>query len=167
MTSALIPFEWTGEAMVPLPNFAKRCDEKFVVGERYRMDVVEARSHRSHSHFFACVHDAWMTLPEEYTERFPTAEHLRKWCLIRAGFRDERTIVTASKAEAQRFVKFMRPLDDYAVIVARETVVVVWTAKSQSMKAMGRKEFQRSKEAVLAECAKLVGAEPKDFGRAA
>ncbi len=167
MTSALIPFRWSGEAMIPLPNFAKRCDEAFVVGEVYRMDVVEQRSHRSHNHFFASVHDAWLNLPEPYTDRFPTAEHLRKWCLIKAGFRDERTIVAKSKAEAQRFVKFIRPVDDCAVIIARDAVVIHWTAKSQSMKAMGRKEFQRSKDAVLAECAKLIGTDPSKLGRAA
>ena len=171
MTLALLPFTWTGEAMEPLPNFAKRCDERFVVGERYRLEVVEDRSHRSHSHFFAAVHDAWLNLPEDKLERFPTDEHLRKWALIKAGFRDERTIVVASKAEARRLVAFMRPLDDYAVVVARDAVVVVWTAKSQSYKAMGRKEFQRSKDAVLTVCAELVGVTVADLrkegGRAA
>jgi len=48
-------------------------------------------------------------------------------------------------------------MDDYAVVVARDAVVVVWTAKSQSMKAMGKVEFQRSKDAVLTECARLIG----------
>ena len=65
----------------------------------------------------------------------------------------------ASKAEAVRVASFIRPLDTYAVIVPREATVVVMTAKSQSYKAMGRVEFQRSKEAVLDKLAAMIGVE--------
>lgn len=158
MTTHVIPFEWTGEAMQPLPNFAKRCDEKFVVGERYRLEVVEERSLRSHNHFFAAVHDAWLNLPHEYTSRFPTAEHLRKWALIKSGWRDERSIVVDSQKQAIELAAFMRPIDDYAVILARNGVVIHMTAKSQSMRAMGKADFQRSKDDVLRVCSELIGA---------
>lgn len=171
MTSALIPFEWNGEAMVPRPAFVKRANETFTVHEIYRMDVVEERSLRSHSHYFACINECWLNLPEHLAERFPSADHLRRYALVKAGFRDERSIVCASKAEAQRVAAFVRPMDGYAVVVVREAVVVVWTAKSQSMKAMGKADFQRSKDAVLDICAELIGVAPetlrKESGRAA
>lgn len=154
---ALVPFTWDGESMVPRQAFAKRCDQIFTVGEIYRMEVREERSVNSHNHFHAAVHDAWLNLPADKAERFPTPDHLRKWCLIKAGFRDERSIVAASKAEAQRVASFVRPIDDYAVVVVRETVVIVYTAKSQSYRAMGKADFQRSKQAVLDVCAELVG----------
>jgi hypothetical protein len=142
-------YKWDGEAMVPLPRFAKLCDKQFVVGLDYRLDVAEERSRRSHDHFFATVDDCWHSLPECYGDRFATSDHLRKWCLIKAGWRDERSIVAASHEEALRLAAFIRPMDEYAVIVVMQATIVVYTAKSQSIKAMGKKDFQASKQAVL------------------
>lgn len=157
--SALLPvsFTWDGEHMVPLPRFRSLCDRQFVVGERYLLVEHEQRSTASHAHYFACIRDAWDTLPEEVAGRFPSPEHLRKWALIKAGFRDEQTFVASSRAEARRIAAFMKPTDEYAVIRVHEALVVRWTAKSQSMRAMGREEFQRSKDAVLAVVAELIG----------
>jgi len=135
--------------MVPLPRFAKLCDKQFVVGLDYRLDVAEERSRRSHDHYFAAIDDRWHSLPERYGDRFATTDHLRKWCLIKAGFRDERSVVVASRAEAIRLAAFIQPIDDYAVVVPMQATVVVYTAKSQSLKAMGKKDFQASKQAVL------------------
>lgn len=149
---------WDGEAFYPLgPAWARRADKHYVVGERYTIAPVEERSLKSHSHYFAAVNDAWRNLQEEHADRWPTAEHLRKWALIKSGYRDERTHVCDSKAEALRLAAFMKPMDDYAVVVARDNIVVHWTAKSQSMRAMGKKEFQESKDAVLGVLAELLG----------
>jgi hypothetical protein len=41
-------------------------------------------------------------------------------------------------------------MDEYAIVTVREAVVTVYTAKSQSMRAMGRETFQKSKDDVLA-----------------
>lgn len=150
-----IVFDWDGEAMVPRhPGLA---DRHYVVGQSYRLIPHEDRSVRSHRHYFACINDAWSNLPEHLAERLPTPDHLRKYALIKAGYRDERSIVAASKAEAQRLAAFMKPMDDYAVIVAREAVVTVYTAKSQSMKAMGKKTFMASKDAVLDVLSQMIG----------
>lgn len=154
-------FEWDGEAMVPRPGFAKRCDEMYTVGEIYRMEVREERSFISHRHFFASVHEAWLNLPEDLSERFATPDHLRKYALIKAGFRDERSFACGSKAEAVKLAAFLQPFDDYAVVVVRESTVISYTAKSQSMKAMGKADFQRSKDAVLAVCAEMIGVQPQ------
>lgn len=95
-------------------------------------------------------------LTEHRAEQFATAEHLRKWCLIKAGFRDESSIPLPSKAVAQRVAAWSKPGDDFAVIVVREATVIRMTAKSQSVKAMGAAEFKRSKDAVLDELAKML-----------
>lgn len=165
--SAPLIFTWTGEAMEPLPRFRKAADVAFVVGEQYRMTVEEERSMRSHRHFFAMMHDAWLNLPERDADRFPTSEHLRKWCLIRAGYSDERSIVCASKAEAQRVAAFIRPMDSYAIVTVSEAVVRVFTAQSQSVKAMGHKEFQHSKDKVLDIAAGMIGVEPSALAKQA
>lgn len=164
--------EWNGEAFKPLnPNQAKLADRDYVVGERYRMAPLADRSMQSHNHYFACIAEAWQNLPEEHAQRLPTVEHLRKWALIKAGYCDERTFVCASKAEAQRLAIFVKPMDDYALIMVREATVIQYTAKSQSMRAMGKKEFQESKDKVLDVIAEMIGTTPdtlkQNAGRAA
>ena len=131
------------------PLRPKAADAQYVVGERYMLDVREDRSFRSHRHYFACIREAWINLPEHHAERFANAEHLRKWALIQAGYRDERTVVCASAAEAERVAAFIRPIDDCAVVVPRGNVVIHYTAKSQSMRAMDKETFKASKDAVL------------------
>lgn len=156
-----LPYEWTGEAMVPLPRVATMADKEFVIGEMYRLAPYEERSANSHNHYFAALNEAWQNLPEDIAERFPTAEHLRKWCLIKAGYRDERTIVASSKAEAQRIAAFVKPMDEFAVVAVKEATVIVATAKSQSHRAMGKKDFGESKQAVLEIAAEMIGRSPE------
>lgn len=157
--------------LVPTKRFEQVATRHFEAGKHYLMDEVQERSAASHNHFFASMHEAWANLPEEHAERFQTAEHLRKFCLIKAGYADQRQIVCASKAEAQRFAAFIRPMDDYAIVVATEAVVTVYTAKSQSMKAMGKKDFQTSKDRCLEIAWGMVGITPAEaaqhIGRAA
>ncbi|MVA98881.1 hypothetical protein GN330_16660 [Nitratireductor sp. CAU 1489] len=166
MAEAPILYQWDGEAMIPAAqHWARQADRQFVVGERYRMVEHHDRSANSHRHFFACIHDAWQNLPDRMLEQYPTSEHLRKKALIWKGYRDERSIVCASAAEAQRVAAFVKPMDDFAVVTVKDAVVRVWTAKSQSVKAMGRKEFQDSKSDVLDFVDDLLGVERGDTAR--
>lgn len=160
-----IVYEWDGDAMKPLGRFKRTCDKEFVVGQLYPLVIAEARSANSHRHYFASLHEAWLNLPEDMAERFPTDEHLRKYALVKAGYADERSIVCGSKAEAQRIAAFVKPMDSFALIVVREATVKVFTPQSQSTKAMGAKIFQASKEAVLAIVAELVGVTPQAIER--
>mgnify|MGYP003655807797 CR=1 FL=1 len=83
-----IGFTWNGEALIPkMPRLA---DKHLVVGEDYRMVPHEERSMPSHNHYFVSLEEAWNNLSEDATLRFPTVVHFRKFCLIRAGYRDER-----------------------------------------------------------------------------
>lgn len=150
MSAPPIMFRWNGEAMEPTtPFMARQCDGVFTIGEAYTLVEHHDRSAKGHAHYFARLNELWQTLPESLAAEYPTVEHLRKKALIRAGFADERSVVCSSAAEAQRIAAFIRPVDDYAIVVAQRNVVAVFTAKSQSMKAMGRDVFQRSKDAVL------------------
>jgi len=155
--------QWNGEAFVPMRRFMRAIDKECVIGEFYRLTEENERSAQSHRHYFACLNEAWQNLREDMAERFPDAEHLRKYALIRTGFHDERSIVCASKAEAQRVAAFVKPMDTYAVVLVREATVSVFTAKSQSMKAMGKQDFQRSKDAVLEFVAGMVGVKPGEL----
>jgi len=152
-----IPMRWEGDGFKPLPRFAAECDKHFVVGEVYRLAVVEDRSKRSHDHFFACVDDAWGNLPERWAVRFPSPDHLRKWALIKAGYADSRQYVCASEDDAWKLGAFIRPLNGYAVVTVDGCVLTVWEAQTQSMKAMKKARFQESKVAVLDIIAGMIG----------
>lgn len=157
-------FEWNGEAMVPL--HPRRADKTFVVGQRYSLVQHEERSSASHNHEFAWLKEAWQSLPEHLAERFPTSEHLRKWALIRAGYSDSHTIVCSSKAEAARVAAFIRPMDEFAVVIVQNATVTRYTAKSQSKKAMGAKEFYESKERIMEVVARMLNVEPQELPQA-
>lgn len=152
-----LPMQWDGEVMRPTRGFARLADKAYVVGEVYTLVEADAsRSQASHRHYFAAVYDAWLNLPEQDAERFPTVEHLRKYALIRAGYCDTREIVCSSKAEAVRLGAFVKPMDPYALVAVKDACVRVYTAKSQAPKAMGRKVFQESKDAVLDVLASMI-----------
>jgi hypothetical protein len=146
-------YTWNGEAMVPLPRFLPLCNRQFVFGERYRLSEFEERSASSHSHYFARLNEVWTNLPEPLMARFPTPERLRKWALCRTEYRNERRIACHSKADAYRIAAFMQSQnlgdDHYVEIAVHRRVIIEITPKSQSYKAMGKKDFQDSKQQVL------------------
>lgn len=143
-------YTWNGEAMTVLPRFAKEADKRFVVGERYVLEEIQERSAATHRHYFAALNEGFLNLPETIAAQWPTVEHLRKFCLIKAGFHNHRSIVARSRAEATRLAAFVRPMDEFAIVTVNECVVNVYTAQSQSHRAMGKQQFAASKIAVLA-----------------
>lgn len=147
------------------PTHVGTAERLYRMGEVYVLAPAPERSMKSHRHYFACIRDAWSNLPEEMMERFPTEEHLRKWALIATGYRDQRMIAVDTPEQAVRIAAFFKPLDDYAVVVAKENVVMVLTAKSQTLKAMGKKVFQKSKDAVLGAIAGLIGISKEELMR--
>jgi len=165
VSAAPLTFIWDGDVMMPVASCRRAANERYVVGERYRMDTVEERSQKSHSHYFASIAEMWASLPDDKAVHFPTAEHLRKFALIRCGYSDQRQIVCASKAEAQRVAGFVRPMDEYAVVTTSAAVVSVFTAQSQSRKAMGHRAFQESKDKVLDYIAGLLGVDRAEVPR--
>lgn len=156
--SAPLPYEWDGEAMRVLPGFQRQADQMFTIGERYRLAPVEERSGASHRHFFAAVNEAWANLPERLAVYYPSAEHLRSRALIEAGYCTIADYVCSTRAEAVRWAANLRAeASEYALVVISETVVRVFKPKSQSVKAMGKEEFQASKDAVFTALAKMIG----------
>lgn len=160
-------YEGDGEFRPVSGYWARRADLAYVVGETYQLVEHNDRSANSHRHYFACLNEAWSNLGDEHLEQYPTAEHLRKKALIWKGYRDERSIVCSTNAEAQRIAAFVKPMDDYAIVTVKDAVVRVWTAKSQQMKAMGNRDFQQSKSDVLDFVAGLLGVDADELGKAA
>jgi len=147
-------FMWRDGVFVPENRLAAYCDETFGEGEVVTFERHEERSTASHNHYFACIQTAWDNLPNA-EERFPTPESLRHWALIRSGHCIENSIACDTAEQAQIVAGFMGNAEG-TIIVVRENVIKKYTAKSQSMKAMNKEEFQRSKVDVLDTIAELI-----------
>lgn len=168
-TRNLIVWEWSGEAMVPLPRFHNLVNATFTGGERYTMEPHEQRSDPSHRHEFAVIAEAWQSLPEHLADEpwAQTPEHLRKYALIRCRYANTQTFDCASNAEAKRWAANLRPLDEYSIVSVKGSVVYRFTAMSQSKKAMGPQVFQESKQAILEFIGDLIGVSADQIGKAA
>lgn len=154
-----LSYRWTGDSFEILPRHQKHADRDFIIGEVYALEQVHERSAKSHAQYFVALNTGWLNLPEAMAESFPSAEHLRKHCLIKSGFFDKRSIQCSSKAEALRLAAFIKPMDEYAIVTVTGSLVTVYTAQSQSYKAMGKEAFQQSKQAVLDTIADMIGVE--------
>jgi hypothetical protein len=158
-----LQMRWEGDVMRPLNPRA--ADRQYVVGQVYNLDHREDRSDATHRHEFAWLHEAWLNLPEQLADAFPTSEHLRKRALIQAGYCDETLIDVGSKVGAMRVAAEFRKVDDFALVIVRGPVVVIRRAKSQSRRAMDSKTFQASKTAILEVVAGMIGVSPDDLSR--
>ncbi|MBA3752935.1 MAG: hypothetical protein H0X01_02055 [Nitrospira sp.] len=128
---------------------------------------VEVRSSESHRHYFACIADGWGNLPEALADEHPSPEHLRHFALIKAGYCTETKVVCATNGDALMLASYVSRSDTYALVNVMGRVVTIWRAESQSVKAMGGKKFQASKEAVLRVISELIGADAAQGGMAA
>ena len=167
MKTRPVMFQWNGEAMVPQPRFMPLCNKQFVVHEEYPLLPVEPRSMKSHNHFFASLHEAWMNLSEKDTELFPTEEHLRAWALIEAGFYVEKIIDCDTPSLAKRIAVNFRSVLPMSRIKLSGQNVIVKEAKSQSIATMSSEEFKASKEAVLDIVTAMAGTTRRELAEAA
>lgn len=156
-----IPCVYANGCFTPLPRFQRVADHHYGEGEVVPLIRQEERSEASHAHFFATVNEAWKNLPETVADRFPTADGLRKWALIKGGFCDQRSVACESKAQALKVAAWSRQFDPEAIVVVNDNVVTAYSAHSQSYRAMGKDRFQASKSAVLEIIAELIGVDPK------
>lgn len=150
MTEQPIIFRWTGEAFVPSTNYqAHLAGQQYEEGDLVALAPFSQRSDKSHDHYFAVLHDMWLSLPEHVSAEFPNEEVLRAHALIRTGYCNKRQLVCRSAAAAEDVAAFMRPASPLAIIGVDGCVVTEWTPESQKYRAMGKKRFQESKDAVL------------------
>lgn len=171
-TNDLIRCIFDGNALVPDGNFAAAAlHDRLGAGEVVFVDVDPERSEKSHKHAFAFVRTAWLNLPDHLKDApyAGSADALRKHALIVTGFRNVEMMPcdTEARAEcaAQMMGRIARNLDGYAVTVVQGRVAYCLTAESQSMKSMGGKKFQASKQAILEWLADLLGTTPEELSR--
>lgn len=162
--SEVLPMRYEGDGVFRCLH-PKRI--KLDVGEVHGWQMAEHRSAKSHDHFFACVNEAWKSLPEAMADDFPSPEHLRKWALIKAGFCSETRIVCANNTEAMTLATKAKTMDKFAIVAVDGKTVTIWTADSQRKDAMGRKLFQEAKERALDVISQLIGADATNLKEAA
>ncbi len=151
---------WDGESLVPVnQREAHRADKQLVVGERYWIGEYQDRSHKSHNHYYACLHHAWLNLPEEHNDKpyAVTQDHLRKHALIMTHYCQTLSCLCKSEQHAKKFAADCKHLDDFVFVSTQNDLVICYIAESQSYKAMGKKRFEASKQAVLEYVAHMVG----------
>jgi 5-methylcytosine-specific restriction endonuclease McrA len=148
-----------GEFRAPHSFAEKQCDRDLVIGEIQRWELALDRNEKSHDHYFALVHQAWLNLPEQYAMEFPNETSLRKFALIKTGYCKTHKMVTINNAEATKQAAFMQSLEEYSICEVTGNVVTVWTADSQKYRAMGKKLFQKSKDDVLTFLSQFIGSD--------
>ena len=161
-----IKMRWTGTALEPVSGYWQRlADQYLVVGEVYRVVNEEEQSDKSRGHEFAFLKEAWNSLPDALLDQYPNPEIMRKHGLIAKGHCTMKQHVCASTAEAERLATILKPYDVYAIVRQRGPVVTVYTAVSQSRRAMGAKMFQQSKQDLMEFVGDLLGVAPETFGK--
>jgi BMFP domain-containing protein YqiC len=162
---------WNGHNFIPLPRFKKMCDEQFAVDEEVILERVQNRSLASHNHYFACLHEGYQNLAEEYAQEFDSIEHMRHWCLCREGFCTTTKIAMSTREDASQLRQTLKGLDASTIIGVSENIATIYHPASQSMKAMGKEAFEESKQKVLARVASMarttVAELKKNAGKAA
>lgn len=148
-----------GEFKIPSKYHAKAADKALVIGEVLTWHEVQERSTKSHNHYFAMIHDAWLNLPESICEHFPNQESLRKYALIKAGYCTVKKVICSNNREANAMVALAYELDGFLICEVSDNVATVYRADSQSIKSMGKAMFQKSKTDVLEIISAMIGAQ--------
>jgi hypothetical protein len=150
---------WRDGCFVPEGRTALYCNDEFGEGEVVTFERHEERSVNSHNHYFACIAEAWNNLPEA-DARFPNPKALRKWALIKSGWCTEASVVCDSPEQANTIAAFMG-FSEGVVVTVRDNIVKRYIARSQSLKAMNKEDFQKSKNDVLDVLAELIAVKRK------
>lgn len=165
---------WTGESFYPVNTAGRRwCVDQLKLGEIVAFEIQRDRNMASHRHYFAAINQAWANLPEWVLDApyAKSAETMRRHALIVGGFADAEVVDAGAPAVAERIASMMKRDGDkvagYCIVQVRGQVVTRFTAQSQSVKAMGRDEFERSKRSVLDWCSAQIAVNLADLSDAA
>lgn len=136
-------------AMVPSMRYRKVAERQFGAGGEYVLEPVSERSLASNSQYHAALRDLFDSVPETLQARWPNIEHFRAWLLIETNWYDE-----IEAPDGKPLVITNRP---YVRVIKRGNRTIILAPKSQSMRAMGKSEFEQSKRDVLDLAAQIVG----------
>ena len=118
-----LPFVWDGKAMLPSERLRALAKRQFTEGATYVLEPHEPVSHKERAYYFASIREAWGNLNADAVARYPDPEALRKWCLIKAGWRKDNYTVCDTNDRATVLAAFLRKLDSYAVVTVKGRIV--------------------------------------------
>lgn len=156
-------------AMVPELKYRGLSERQYSMDDSHVLAPLEARSMKSHSHYFAALHDGFDNLPEGLAVNFPNEEALRAWLLIETGWCDQDLTHLTTEKEARDSAERTKRREPFCRIRVFESVddeghpcwaVLVKRAMSQSTRTMGKESFQKSKTDVLEYLDVLIGVQP-------
>lgn len=185
MTSPL-PFIWNSEqgAMFVDRRYLKLARRTYADGDTYPLEYTEYRSLKSLRHYHAAVKDIFDNLPDDMKNRWDkmvddgvwnispstSPDILRKWALIKTGWRRERVIVCETASHAKRWIKNMYDDEDpFSITVVHDKTITIYRARSQSMYGphkMTAAEFKESKSQVLDLLGSLIGVKRTELEKA-
>ena len=117
------------------------CDETLGNNVPCTVKISRGRSLPHHNLFFAKVKKLWENLPESEEERFPTAERLRKYLLVRAGH-CERLFSPLEHVETMvPFFKLLAGFEDDLFFASKPDGVVALKAKTIEHAKVDQDEF--------------------------
>jgi hypothetical protein len=165
----IIRYVWDATEMVmrAQERYYAYCRRDYVDGRVYPLTIHEERNMASHSNYMAAVRRAFESLPDDLLLRFTSADKLREFALIQAGYTHVKIRFFNTRVDAERasllISQFHDRLDEMCVIqiidpdeseldneyVRDGYLLTETTAKSQSVAAMGNTEFKKSKADVL------------------
>lgn len=154
-----------GKCFIPLKRF--EAEAKRLSGRRVILEIAEPQNDGKRRMFHATLREIYANLPDEIGDNFVNYDHFRYWCEIKCGFAFVETEVCASKAEAERFLSFIRRREPYAIVTREKNVVTLYTAKSTKVGCMEGVEFNKLVDAVLHYASALIGIKPEEAERIA
>ena len=126
-----VPMTFTeDDTFVPDPRFLEIARRQWAYGEVVIMAPVEARNMKSHSHYFARLHELWLNLPEDIAKLYPTEENLRAKALVETGFYTEKIYDCKTPSHAKYLAKALRAHSEFSIIKYRGPLVRVFDPKS-------------------------------------
>jgi hypothetical protein len=148
-------FQWNGTAMVPTERFTTLAKNQFVEGAFYVLQPHDEVSHRERGFYHASVKAAWDNLDADAVARYPTADDLRKWALIKSGWRVENFTVCGTAKDALKLSAFVKDhLQRQSVVAVSGNVVSTYVARTQKvgnpeLGYMTTEEWKQSNQDVL------------------
>ena len=164
MTTVTLQYIGMGIFAIPHNKDKAICASAYQPEQYVEFTDVKPRSKREHNWWFAIVSKAFKNLPEHLAPRFPSAEHLRAYVLVSAGYCTMATIPVAGNVSVKEVAAALRLISPFAVIRISDSVINVFVAKSQSeaaQKAGG--EFREVVEKALQEMASMLGCDPVEL----
>ena len=140
-------------------------------GVTLKCSIVKPRSAPAHRMLFGVIAVAFDTWPEGHKFKPESVEHLRSWCLIKAGHYNSFDIPAHNPTLAAviviKLVEQVKAADKTPIIWPMADFVRVFTPKSIAYSELSQSDFNKISEAVYVELEKALGVKLADLQRQA